>query len=62
MPEIKVKNYLYQILKGLEHLHMNGLFHRDIKPENILMKVLEDNHVKDETRIILIRLKICKVL
>ncbi|KAI4455783.1 mitogen-activated protein kinase [Holotrichia oblita] len=39
LPEVKVRNYLYQMLKGLEHLHKNGLFHRDIKPENILVKL-----------------------
>nr|CAD7454907.1 unnamed protein product [Timema tahoe] len=39
VPETRVKNYLYQILKALEHLHSHGLFHRDIKPENILLKV-----------------------
>ncbi|KAF5301010.1 hypothetical protein FQR65_LT08993 [Abscondita terminalis] len=39
LPEVKVRYYLYQILKGLNHLHTNGFFHRDIKPENILMKV-----------------------
>ncbi|GJQ69470.1 Adar [Trypoxylus dichotomus] len=39
MPEIRVRSYLYQMLKGLEHLHKNGLFHRDIKPENILVKI-----------------------
>ncbi|KAJ8667368.1 hypothetical protein QAD02_009030 [Eretmocerus hayati] len=36
--EIRVKNYIHQLLKGLEHLHKNGIFHRDIKPENILLK------------------------
>ncbi|XP_044738886.1 MAPK/MAK/MRK overlapping kinase-like [Chrysoperla carnea] len=39
IPEDRVRNYLYQLLKGLHHLHKNGLFHRDIKPENILIKV-----------------------
>ncbi|XP_075227406.1 MAPK/MAK/MRK overlapping kinase-like [Lycorma delicatula] len=38
VPEAKVKNYLYQILKGIAHLHNHGVFHRDIKPENILIK------------------------
>ncbi|XP_030752347.1 MAPK/MAK/MRK overlapping kinase-like isoform X2 [Sitophilus oryzae] len=36
--ETKAKEYLYQLLRGLEHLHRNGLFHRDVKPENILIK------------------------
>ncbi|KAJ9591196.1 hypothetical protein L9F63_002267 [Diploptera punctata] len=39
LPESRVKNYLYQILRGIDHLHQHGLFHRDIKPENILLKV-----------------------
>ncbi|XP_050295971.1 MAPK/MAK/MRK overlapping kinase-like isoform X2 [Anthonomus grandis grandis] len=38
LSEKKSKEYLYQLLRGLEHLHRNGLFHRDVKPENILMK------------------------
>ncbi|XP_011498628.1 PREDICTED: MAPK/MAK/MRK overlapping kinase-like [Ceratosolen solmsi marchali] len=41
--EIRVKNYIYQLLKGLHHLHKHGIFHRDIKPENILLKA---GHVK----------------
>ncbi|KAK9885081.1 hypothetical protein WA026_009306 [Henosepilachna vigintioctopunctata] len=39
IPEIRVKVFLYQILKGLTHLHNHGLFHRDVKPENILIKM-----------------------
>jgi renal tumor antigen len=37
IPEYKVKNYIYQVLKALEHMHRNGIFHRDIKPENVLV-------------------------
>ncbi|XP_023248085.1 MAPK/MAK/MRK overlapping kinase-like [Copidosoma floridanum] len=36
--EMRVRSYVYQLLKGLEHLHKHGLFHRDIKPENVLLK------------------------
>ncbi|XP_053553411.1 MAPK/MAK/MRK overlapping kinase isoform X2 [Bombina bombina] len=38
LPENKIKNYMYQLCKSLEHIHRNGIFHRDVKPENILIK------------------------
>nr|CAB3265414.1 MAPK/MAK/MRK overlapping kinase-like [Phallusia mammillata] len=38
VPEPKVKNYMYQLLKSLDHMHRCGIFHRDVKPENILIK------------------------
>ncbi|XP_065605825.1 MAPK/MAK/MRK overlapping kinase [Cyrtonyx montezumae] len=38
LPEKKVKNYMYQLCKSLDHIHRNGIFHRDVKPENILIK------------------------
>jgi renal tumor antigen len=38
LPEAKVKNYMWQILKSVDHMHRNGIFHRDIKPENLLIK------------------------
>ena len=36
--EGQVKKYIFQLLKGLEHMHKIGIFHRDVKPENILLK------------------------
>mmetsp|Transcript_53523 Transcript_53523/g.116937 ORF Transcript_53523/g.116937 Transcript_53523/m.116937 type:complete len:409 (+) Transcript_53523:214-1440(+) len=39
----KVKNYMYQLMKSMDHMHRNGIFHRDIKPENILIM---DDHLK----------------
>ncbi|XP_053331574.1 MAPK/MAK/MRK overlapping kinase isoform X2 [Spea bombifrons] len=38
LPENKIRNYMYQLCKSLEHIHRNGIFHRDVKPENILIK------------------------
>ncbi|KAM4690534.1 MAPK/MAK/MRK overlapping kinase [Rhinophrynus dorsalis] len=38
LPEKKIRNYMYQLSKALEHIHKNGIFHRDVKPENILIK------------------------
>lgn len=35
--EERIKNYMYQLMKSMDHMHRNGIFHRDIKPENILI-------------------------
>eukprot|EP00357_Protocruzia_adherens_P018630 CAMPEP_0114981110 /NCGR_PEP_ID=MMETSP0216-20121206/5354_1 /TAXON_ID=223996 /ORGANISM="Protocruzia adherens, Strain Boccale" /LENGTH=426 /DNA_ID=CAMNT_0002342729 /DNA_START=52 /DNA_END=1332 /DNA_ORIENTATION=+ len=37
LEESRVKGYMYQLLKSLDHMHRNGIFHRDIKPENVLL-------------------------
>ncbi len=31
LPEAKIKGYMYQLLKSMDHMHRNGIFHRDIK-------------------------------
>ena len=38
LSELQVKNYMYQLVKGLNHMHQIGIFHRDVKPENVLLK------------------------
>ena len=32
LSESKVRSYMYQTLKAIDHMHRNGIFHRDIKP------------------------------
>jgi len=32
LSEQRVKGYIYQLLKAIEHMHKNAIFHRDIKP------------------------------
>lgn len=36
-PDIKIKKYIFQLLKSLDHMHSSKIFHRDIKPENVLL-------------------------
>ncbi|KAA0711683.1 MAPK/MAK/MRK overlapping kinase [Triplophysa tibetana] len=38
LAERKVKHYMYQLCRSLDHMHSHGIFHRDVKPENILIK------------------------
>jgi renal tumor antigen len=35
LPENRVKYYMYQLLKSIDHMHRNGIFHRDVKPYEI---------------------------
>ena len=37
LPEARIKNCMYQLVRSLDHMHRNGVFHRDIKPENFLV-------------------------
>mmetsp|Transcript_177730 Transcript_177730/g.432413 ORF Transcript_177730/g.432413 Transcript_177730/m.432413 type:complete len:446 (-) Transcript_177730:17-1354(-) len=38
LPEQRIKLYMYQLCKAMDHMHRNGIFHRDIKPENFLLQ------------------------
>ncbi|CAI5966828.1 unnamed protein product, partial [Closterium sp. NIES-65] len=35
--ESTIRNWMYQVLLGLAHMHKHGYFHRDLKPENLLV-------------------------
>lgn len=42
--EWRIKSIIYQVLKGVEFLHINRVVHRDLKPQNIL--IANDGRVK----------------
>ncbi|KAK9944728.1 hypothetical protein M0R45_010282 [Rubus argutus] len=35
--EDEIRNFMSQLLHGLNHMHRRGYFHRDLKPENLLV-------------------------
>ena len=34
-----MRHYIYEILKGVNFCHSNGIMHRDLKPQNIVYDV-----------------------
>lgn len=46
LSENKSRQFIFQIVSGVNHLHVKGIFHRDIKPENILMKFIHKVEVE----------------
>ncbi|KIH54753.1 kinase domain protein [Ancylostoma duodenale] len=46
MSEKEVKDYMRQILQGLEHMHNKQIVHLDLKPENILLKTKISKDIK----------------
>ncbi|KHN97733.1 serine/threonine-protein kinase MAK [Metarhizium album ARSEF 1941] len=45
-----VKSVLFQIMRGLEHIHSHNFFHRDIKPENILVSTSSHQEASNSFR------------
>mmetsp|Transcript_64864 Transcript_64864/g.154877 ORF Transcript_64864/g.154877 Transcript_64864/m.154877 type:complete len:580 (+) Transcript_64864:62-1801(+) len=37
LQDMKIRHYVYELLKALDHMHRHGIFHRDVKPENLLL-------------------------
>jgi len=37
LPEDMARHYFLQLIDGLEHCHLRGVYHRDLKPENLLL-------------------------
>jgi len=46
LTELSIREIFYQLMKGLQYLHKNGIAHRDIKPENIMFVNNKSNHIK----------------
>ncbi|KAG0031031.1 hypothetical protein BGZ81_001881, partial [Podila clonocystis] len=37
LEEERIRSMVFQVLRGLHHMHSNGIMHRDMKPENLLV-------------------------
>ncbi|CAI4227244.1 unnamed protein product [Auanema sp. JU1783] len=46
MSEEEVRDYMHQILLGVQHMHNNDIVHLDLKPENILLKAKNSTELK----------------
>jgi cyclin-dependent kinase 2 len=46
LPMDALRNILRQILKGLSHVHAEGILHRDLKPQNILINLDMNNNIE----------------
>jgi calcium-dependent protein kinase len=46
LTEINNREIFYQLIKGLQYLHKNGVAHRDIKPENMIFVNNTNNQIK----------------
>ncbi|KAJ7228508.1 hypothetical protein GGX14DRAFT_413513 [Mycena pura] len=44
LPEEWTKNYIAEVILGLEYLHQRGIVHRDLKPDNLLID--QHGHLK----------------
>lgn len=44
LPEEWTKNYIAEVVLGLEYLHQRGIVHRDLKPDNLLID--QHGHLK----------------
>ena len=43
----KMKKHMFQILKGLDYIHSQGVLHRDMKPQNLLISEKEEIKIAD---------------
>lgn len=41
VPELEVKELMWELLQAVDHVHKQGMIHRDIKPDNIVVRKMD---------------------
>ncbi|KAF9355615.1 Cyclin-dependent kinase catalytic subunit [Mortierella sp. NVP85] len=47
LPPDQVKEYLYQLIRGVEYCHARRILHRDLKPQNLLIDEMRNLKLAD---------------
>ncbi|CAJ0602931.1 unnamed protein product [Cylicocyclus nassatus] len=47
LPNHRIQNLIYQVLRGLKYIHSAGIVHRDLKPSNIAVNEVGDVKILD---------------
>jgi cyclin-dependent kinase-like len=44
--EVKTKEIIFQVSRGIDFMHTNNVIHRDLKPENVLINSMPNLYTK----------------